>query len=82
MAEKKKMSFEEALARLDTIVEEMESGEMALDAMISAFEEGQMLVKECNQKLSEVERKIEKVVKAGADGGETVPFEEDAEGSC
>ena len=71
----KKMNFEESLKRLDKIVEDMESGEMELDAMISAFEEGQKLVKLCSEKLNEVERKIEKVVKAGPDGGETVPFE-------
>lgn len=71
----KKMSFEESLKRLDKIVQEMESGEMALDAMISAFEEGQRLVKTCSAKLDEVEKKIEKVVK-GADGElTTTPFE-------
>ncbi len=75
----KKMSFEESLKRLDKIVEDMESGEMELDAMISGFEEGQRLVKSCSEKLNEVERKIEKVVKAGADGGETVPFEHAAQ---
>jgi exodeoxyribonuclease VII small subunit len=72
-----KTSFEESLKRLDKIVEDMESGEMELDAMISAFEEGQKLVKFCTEKLNEVERKIEKVVKAGPDGGETAPFEHD-----
>lgn len=75
----KKMSFEESLKRLDKIVEDMESGEMELDAMISGFEEGQRLIKSCGDKLNEVERKIEKVVKAGADGGETVPFEHAAQ---
>jgi len=71
----KKMSFEESLKRLDKIVQDMESGEMELDAMISAFEEGQRLVKSCSAKLNEVEKKIEKVVK-GADGQiATEPFE-------
>ena len=71
----KKMSFEESLNRLDKIVQDMESGEMELDAMISAFEEGQQLVKSCSKKLNEVEKKIEKVVKGA--GGEitTEPFE-------
>ncbi len=70
----KKMSFEESLKRLDKIVQEMESGAMELDAMISAFEEGQRLVKSCSEKLNEVEKKIEKVVK-GADGQiATEPF--------
>jgi len=71
----KKISFEESLNRLDKIVQDMESGEMELDAMISAFEEGQRLVKSCSEKLNEVEKKIEKVVK-GADGQiATEPFE-------
>jgi len=73
--DEKKMSFEEALKRLEKIVQEMESGTMELDAMISAFEEGQRLVKSCSAKLNEVEKKIEKVVK-GADGQITTePFE-------
>ena len=74
-----KMSFEESLKRLDKIVQDMESGEMELDAMISAFEEGQRLVKSCSAKLNEVEKKIEKVVK-GADGQiATEPFESEQE---
>ncbi len=76
MSEKKKLSFEESLARLDKIVEEMESDKMELDAMISAFEEGQRLVGDCNAMLREVERKIEKVVRDGPDGGETVPLKD------
>jgi exodeoxyribonuclease VII small subunit len=73
MSEEKK-SFEDSLKRLDKIVQDMESGEMELDAMISAFEEGQRLVKSCSEKLNEVEKKIEKVVK-GADGQiATEPF--------
>jgi len=71
----KKMSFEESLNRLDKIVQEMESGEMELDAMISAFEEGQRLVKSCSAKLNEVEKKIEKVVKSAAGEIITEPFE-------
>ena len=64
------MGFEAALARLEAIVEEMESGELDLDKMIAAFEEGQRLVKFCSAKLNEVEKKIEKLVKDGA--GEAV----------
>ncbi len=76
MSEKKKLSFEESLTRLDKIVEEMESDKMELNAMISAFEEGQRLVGDCNAMLREVECKIEKVIRDGPDGGETVPFED------
>ena len=59
--EKKKMSFEEALARLEEIVEEMESGKAALDDLLALFEEGVSLVKLCNSKLDSAERKIKLV---------------------
>ncbi|MDX9869006.1 MAG: exodeoxyribonuclease VII small subunit, partial [Kiritimatiellia bacterium] len=45
-------SFEAALKRLEAIVEEMESGETELDAMIASFEEGQRLVAFCSSKLN------------------------------
>jgi len=57
------LSFEAALKRLEAIVENMESGEADLDAMIASFEEGQRLVKFCTAKLNEVEKKVEKIVK-------------------
>ena len=77
--EKSEIGFDEALKRLETIVEQMESGTMDLDAMVAAFEEGQKLVQVCSQKLNEVERRIETLVK-GPDGTErAVPFEPPAE---
>jgi exodeoxyribonuclease VII small subunit len=69
MAKKEEpMGFETALKRLETLVEEMESGETDLDTMIASFEEGQRLVKFCAAKLNEVEKKIEKIVKDGSGG--------------
>lgn len=73
--EKKKMSFEEALARLDEIIGSMENGKAELDELLSLFEEGISLVKLCSNKLNAAERKI-KLVKAN---GDEVPFKEDAE---
>ena len=65
MADKpeKTQSFEKALARLEEIAAEMESGELGLEKMVAAFEEGQKLVKLCSSKLNEVEKKIEMLVK-------------------
>jgi exodeoxyribonuclease VII small subunit len=66
--------FEAALQRLEEIIRRMEGGEMSLDEMVAAFEEGQRLIQFCTRKLNEVERRIELLVK-GADGGiEAVPF--------
>ena len=69
MAEKaeKGQSFEKALARLEEIAAEMEGGELGLEKMVEAFEEGQKLVKLCSSRLNEVEKKIEMLVKQ-ADG--------------
>ncbi len=61
-------TFEEASDRLDALVRQMESGQLPLDGMIAAFEEGRRLVAFCNAKLSEVQRRVE-IIKAGeADG--------------
>jgi exodeoxyribonuclease VII small subunit len=55
--------FESALEELEQVVEELESGELSLEDSLSAFEKGVGLVRFCNQKLTEVEKKIEMLVK-------------------
>jgi exodeoxyribonuclease VII small subunit len=79
MADKKKdPTFEQALSRLEEIVQAMDGGSLDLDKMMAHFEEGNTLVKLCNAKLNEVERKIELLVKKG-EKLETEPFEETTE---
>jgi exodeoxyribonuclease VII small subunit len=84
MAEKqadKKMGFEKALARLEEIVAEMESGSLSLDKMMASFEEGTRLVKFCSAKLNEVEKKVEILTKKGdADTAEPFETEEGGDG--
>ncbi len=63
MAAKEKKKFEEAVEELERVVEQLESGELSLEDSLAAFENGVRLVKLCNQKLTEVERKIELLVK-------------------
>ena len=55
---KNKKSFEEALARLDQIVSELENSEIKLDEMLALYEEGSDLIKICLAKLDDVEKKI------------------------
>jgi exodeoxyribonuclease VII small subunit len=69
-------SFEKSLERLETIVTEMEAGQLSLDDMIAHFEEGSKLVKLCSTKLTEVEKKIEKLVSL-QDAEKTEPFEDE-----
>jgi exodeoxyribonuclease VII small subunit len=66
------LSFEDALAKLETIVEAMESGDVPLADLLAKFEEGTRLLKLCEGRLKEAELKIEQLKKQ-KDG--TVTFE-------
>ncbi len=76
MAEKK---FEEALARLETIVQTLEQGDLPLDKALASFEEGMELVKFCTAKLEEAEKKVTMLVEESGQGVNRVPFEPEEE---
>ena len=57
-------SFEDALKRLETLTQAMQSSEMPLEDALAAYQEGNELVKYCQQKLAEVEQKLQ-VLDAG-----------------
>ncbi len=76
---KKPQGFEKSLERLESVVEEMEGGDLSLEDMIKRFEEGQKLIGFCSKKLDEVERKIEMLIKKDNGETEAVPFEDDAD---
>lgn len=59
------MAFEDKLKTLEGIVQKMGSGEMKLDEMIKAYEEGQKLVADCSKELEAIRLRIEKVTKSG-----------------
>ncbi|HUR71764.1 MAG TPA: exodeoxyribonuclease VII small subunit [Candidatus Limnocylindrales bacterium] len=61
--ESTEQNFEQALAELEEVVEQLESGALPLDNSLAAFEKGVGLVKFCNQKLNEVEKKVELLLK-------------------
>ena len=61
--EQQNKKFEVALEDLEGVVEQLETGELALEESLAAFERGVGLVKYCNQKLTEVEKKVEMLVK-------------------
>lgn len=66
-ADIKKMSFEDALVELESIVGDLEQGSNKLDAAIGAYERGTLLKKHCETKLREAKARIEKI-SVGADG--------------
>lgn len=52
-------SYEEAISRLEYLVERLESGELPLDEALRLFEEGIGLVRVCSQRLQVAEGKVE-----------------------
>ena len=70
-----KLSFETALAKLEAIVDSMESGEVPLADLLARYEEGTKLLKACESRLKEAELKIEKLKKAKDGSTAFEPFE-------
>jgi len=69
------LTFEDALERLESILESMESGNTPLADLVAKFEEGSTLLKVCQEKLKEAELKIEKL---NINTGEVEVFEDDS----
>lgn len=67
-------SFEKSLERLEAIVEKLESEDLGLDASLALFEEGIGLSRVCREKLSDVERRVELVLKEADGGYKSAPF--------
>jgi exodeoxyribonuclease VII small subunit len=55
------VSFEQALAELEQIVDKLESGQLALDEALALFERGQQLTAWCGAQLDNAELKIQKL---------------------
>ena len=77
MAEKK-LSFEQALARLDEIVRHLEKGDLPLSESLSLFEEGTKLLAASSKMLDEAEQKVVKLRKGADRKPEELPFEDEA----
>ena len=56
------LSFEEKIKKLETIVSELESGDVALEEAINKYSEAMKLSKECTDKLTEVTEKVNKIL--------------------
>lgn len=60
------MPFEEALKKLEDVVEAMESQELPLETLLARYEEGTRLAKVCQEKLAEADLKIQQLEKNSA----------------
>ncbi|HYG26446.1 MAG TPA: exodeoxyribonuclease VII small subunit [Caulobacteraceae bacterium] len=70
------LSFEQALAELEKIVSELESGQAPLERSIEAYERGALLKAHCEKKLEAARLKVEKIVlgPGGPTGAEPAEF--------
>jgi exodeoxyribonuclease VII small subunit len=69
-------SFEAGLKRLEEVLDSLEHGDLSLEEAMRAFEEGVQLVRLCHQRLDEVERRVELLLKDDAGRFFTRPFPE------
>lgn len=70
-------SFEEAYARLERILEELNSGETPLERSLALYEEANKLISVCSSKLNHAEQKIEMLIRSREGKPETAPFTPD-----
>ena len=68
----KSNSFESAVAELETIVQEMENGQLPLDQALAAYQRGTALLRHCQNQLTKAEQTI-RVLEAEATPGDSQP---------
>lgn len=78
MANKKEITFEAAVSELQSVVDRLEAGKVALEEALSLYERGMELVKLCNDRLDRAEQRVN-AVQTGAEEITLTPF--DAEGA-
>ncbi len=71
-----KLTFDDALVQLETIVQQLENGNLPLEESMKAFERGVELGKFCNEKLTSAEKKIEMLTRQpdGTANVQEIPF--------
>ena len=73
MENKKEISFEQAIAELQGVVERLEAGKVALEDALALYERGVALVKICNDRLDLAQQRVS-AVRTGENGVTTEPF--------
>jgi exodeoxyribonuclease VII small subunit len=71
-----KEKFEDALEKLESIVRDMEAGDLPLDSALKSFEEGIRLIRFCSAKLDETERRVEQLLEK-ENSLQTKPFQDE-----
>jgi len=72
-------SFESSLEQLELIVRELEQGELPLERSLELFEQGVKLSRECQERLSQAERRIEILMRDNQGRTAARPFEPESD---
>lgn len=72
---KKKMTFEEAMNRLEEIARALDTGDLPLEESIKMFEEGMQLIEFCQARLEEAEKKVQKLSRSSDGSFQTSPLD-------
>ncbi len=75
MAKKRDDQFEDALKKLQAVVERLERGDLPLEEAMKAFTEGISLAQFCHRKLEEAENTVQMLLKDQQSGWSAVAFE-------
>ncbi|MGB0466263.1 MAG: exodeoxyribonuclease VII small subunit [Pontibacterium sp.] len=70
---KKTTDFEQSLSQLETLVNQMEQGDLSLEDALSAFEQGVKLTRECQSILEQAEQKVQVLIEKNGEL-QTTPF--------
>ena len=62
MNKKVDINFEKALEELESIVEDLESGDLSLENSLKSFEKGIKLARQCQEQLSQAELQVQKLI--------------------
>ncbi|MGB9742826.1 MAG: exodeoxyribonuclease VII small subunit [candidate division WOR-3 bacterium] len=74
-----KIDFEQALAELEKIVKQLEDGNLPLEKSLALFERGVRLARQCKERLTAAELKVNKLIEEQEGELGEVPFEEEGD---
>ena len=73
----REIEFEAALKKLESIVQNLENGDLSLEQALKQYEEGVKMADVCTKRLTEAQKRVEVLVKTNAGKFKTEPFEEE-----
>lgn len=75
MSKSEDITFEQAISRLEEIVQALDGGELSLDESLKLFEEGIGLTRSCSKQLNDAQGKLEKLIKKSDGSIKAEPLE-------